>query len=90
MRRDEESVWMVIGGLGSMALGIAPIPLRALTSASNLAFVVLMLTSWAFVVWLVATAYYLGGTRAAFKGPALCSGQFGSCWALGLPRSRFP
>jgi hypothetical protein len=44
MRRDEESVWMVIGGLGSMALGIALIPLRALTSASNLAFVFLAFT----------------------------------------------
>ncbi len=45
MRREDESrVWMVAGALGSMALGIALIPFRALTSASNLAFVFLVLT----------------------------------------------
>jgi hypothetical protein len=44
----------------------------------NVVLVVLMLTFWALVVWLVgATAYYLGETRAVFKdwlrsrGPAL-------------------
>jgi hypothetical protein len=45
MRREEESrVWVVAGALGSMALGVALIPLRSLTSASNLAFVFLVLT----------------------------------------------
>jgi uncharacterized protein DUF4118 len=45
MRRDDESrVWMVAGALGSLALGIALIPLRSLTSASNLAFVFLVFT----------------------------------------------
>ncbi len=41
---DESRVWMVVGALGSMALGIALIPLRSLTSASNLAFVFLVFT----------------------------------------------
>ncbi len=45
MGRDDESrVWMVAGALGSIALGIALIPLRSLTSASNLAFVFLVVT----------------------------------------------
>lgn len=45
MRREEESrVWVVAGALGSMVLGIALIPLRSLTSASNLAFVFLVFT----------------------------------------------
>jgi hypothetical protein len=45
MRREDESrVWMVAGALGAMALGIALIPLRSLTSASNLAFVFLVFT----------------------------------------------
>lgn len=45
MRREDESrVWMVAGALGSMALGVVLIPLRAWTSASNLAFVFLVLT----------------------------------------------
>ena len=45
MRREEESrVWMVAGALGSLTLGIALIPLRSLTAASNLAFVFLVFT----------------------------------------------
>jgi K+-sensing histidine kinase KdpD len=45
MRQGDESlVWIVAGGLGSMALGVALIPLRTLTPASNLAFVFLALT----------------------------------------------
>ena len=45
MRREDESlVWMVAGALGSMALGVVLIPLRTLTSASNLAFVFLGFT----------------------------------------------
>ena len=56
MRREDESrVWMVAGALGSLALGIALIPLRSLTSASNLAFV--------FLVFTIIVAE-LGGRRA--------------------------
>jgi hypothetical protein len=43
-REDENRVWMVAGTLGSIALGIALIPLRSLTAASNLAFVFLVFT----------------------------------------------
>ena len=43
-REDEIRVWIVAGALGSMALGVALIPLRSLTSASNLAFVFLGFT----------------------------------------------
>jgi len=43
-RVDEIRVWIVTGAIGSMALGIALIPLRTLTSASNLAFVFLAFT----------------------------------------------
>src|SRR6266508_4015705 len=43
-REDESLVWMVAGALGSMALGVVLIPLRTLTSASNLAFVFLGFT----------------------------------------------
>ncbi len=41
---DEVRVWMVAGAAGSLALGIALIPLRTLTAASNLAFVFLAFT----------------------------------------------
>jgi len=41
---DETWVWVITGALGSMALGIALIPLRSVTSASNLAFVFLVFT----------------------------------------------
>src|SRR5262245_5142204 len=45
MRRNDESrMWMVTGALGSIVLGIVLIPLRSLTSASNLAFVFLAFT----------------------------------------------
>jgi uncharacterized protein DUF4118 len=45
MRQSEESlVWTVAGGFGSIALGIALIPLRTLTPASNLAFIFLAFT----------------------------------------------
>jgi two-component system, OmpR family, sensor histidine kinase KdpD len=57
MRREGESlVWLVAGGVGSMALGIALIPLRTLTAASNLAFV--------FLAFTVVVAE-LGGRTAA-------------------------
>lgn len=45
MRGDDEvRVWMVAGAAGSLVLGIALIPLRTLTAASNLAFVFLAFT----------------------------------------------
>ncbi len=62
-REDDLLVWMVAGCLGSMALGIALIPLRTLTSASNLAFV--------FLVFTIVVAE-LGG-RAAAMATALVS-----------------
>jgi hypothetical protein len=43
-RRDHELVWIGVGPLAAMALGVALIPFRPLTSASNLAFVFLVLT----------------------------------------------
>src|SRR5712691_12701510 len=57
MRREGGSlVWLVAGGVGSMALGIALIPLRTLTAASNLAFV--------FLAFTIVVAE-LGGRQAA-------------------------
>src|SRR5262245_46416340 len=41
---NRAAVWIVTGGVGAMALGIALIPLRAMTSAANLAFAFLALT----------------------------------------------
>ena len=43
-RQDSESLWLALGSLAAMALGVALIPLRTATSASNLAFVFLVLT----------------------------------------------
>jgi K+-sensing histidine kinase KdpD len=43
-RQDPESLWVAIGGLGAMTLGVALIPLRTVTTASNLAFAFLVLT----------------------------------------------
>lgn len=43
-RRDDTAVWTVTGALGALTLGIILIPLRAYTSASNLAFVFLAFT----------------------------------------------
>jgi hypothetical protein len=43
-REDPIEVWMAVAGLGAVALGVALIPLRAVTSASNLAFVFLAFT----------------------------------------------
>jgi len=43
-QEDEGLVWTVVGGLGAMILGVALIPLRTVTAASNLAFVFLALT----------------------------------------------
>ena len=36
---DDSRLWIVAGALGGLALGLMLIPLRSLTSASNLAFV---------------------------------------------------
>jgi hypothetical protein len=54
--KDDVRVWVVTAAAGSMALGIALIPLRALTSASNLAF--------AFLAFTIIVAE-LGGRPAA-------------------------
>jgi hypothetical protein len=44
-RQDpESSLWIALGGIGAIGLGIALIPLRSITSASNLAFAFLILT----------------------------------------------
>jgi K+-sensing histidine kinase KdpD len=43
-RKGDSRVWMLVGVFGSMALGIVLIPLRSVTSASNLAFVFLAFT----------------------------------------------
>ena len=44
-RQDPESgLWVAVGGIGAIALAVALIPLRSTTSASNLAFVFLILT----------------------------------------------
>jgi len=64
-KQDDELMWMVAGGVGSMILGVLLIPLRTLTPASNLAFVFLTFTI------LVAE---LGGRSAALV-TALVSGM---------------
>jgi K+-sensing histidine kinase KdpD len=56
-RTDDARVWIVAGALGSMLLGIALIPLRSLTAASNLAFV--------FLAFTIVVAEFGG------RGPAL-------------------
>ena len=43
-RHDSEFLWIAIGALGAMALGVALVPFRTLTPASNLAFGFLVLT----------------------------------------------
>ena len=53
---NESPVWIVIGALGGLALGFMLIPLRSLTSASNLAFV--------FMAFTIVVAE-LGGRSAA-------------------------
>jgi hypothetical protein len=44
VREDTDLVWIVTGALGAMALGVALIPFRTLTTASNFAFVFLVFT----------------------------------------------
>jgi len=58
-RVDDTRVWIVVGALGAMGLGIALIPLRTLTSASNLAFI--------FLAFTIAVAEFGG------RGPALAA-----------------
>jgi K+-sensing histidine kinase KdpD len=53
---DNTRIWIVAGSLGSMALGIALIPLRQFTSASNLAF--------AFLAFTIIVAEFGGRTAA--------------------------
>jgi len=55
-RADDARVWMVTGALGSMALAVLLIPLRAQVAASNLAFV--------FIAFTIIVAE-LGGRGAA-------------------------
>lgn len=43
-RNDRGAAWISLGGLGAMLLGVALIPLRGVTSASNLAFVFMAFT----------------------------------------------
>lgn len=60
---DDFLIWIVIGSLGAVLLGGALIPLRQVTSASNLAF--------AFIILTIIVAE-LGGRTAALV-TALCS-----------------
>jgi uncharacterized protein DUF4118 len=53
---DDAGIWIVIGSLGSILLGVALIPLRQLTSASNLGF--------AFLAFTIVIAEF-GGPAAA-------------------------
>ena len=64
-KQDDGQVWMVVGALGSISLAVLLIPLRALTSASNLAFV--------FLAFTIVVAE-LGGRSAALV-TALASGM---------------
>jgi len=65
-KQDENRLmWMVAGGLGSMILAVLLVPLRTLTSASNLAFV--------FLAFTIVVAE-LGGRSAALV-TALVSGM---------------
>ncbi|HYB69360.1 MAG TPA: DUF4118 domain-containing protein [Candidatus Bathyarchaeia archaeon] len=63
-RSDDVWVWTITGALGSMALGIAFIPLRTTVAAANLAFV--------FVAFTIIVAE-LGG-----RGPALVTAVVGA------------
>jgi len=59
---DRGRMWIPTGILGALALGVALIPLRALTSASNLAFV--------FVAFVIVVAEF-GGRTAALAAAAV-------------------
>lgn len=60
---DRGRVWIPTGIIGAIALGVALVPLRALTSASNLAFV--------FVAFVIVVAEF--GGRAAALAAAVVS-----------------
>lgn len=64
-KQEDGPVWIVAGGLGSMALALLLVPLRTLTPASNLAFV--------FLAFTIVIAE-LGGRSAALV-TALASGM---------------
>jgi len=64
-KQEDGQVWMVVGALGSISLAVLLIPLRALTPASNLAFV--------FLAFTIVVAE-LGGRSAALV-TALASGM---------------
>src|SRR5215831_20318186 len=42
--RNDNLIWMAVGGLGALLLAVVLVPLRTLTSASNLAFAFLAFT----------------------------------------------
>jgi hypothetical protein len=57
MRADDETLWYLgVGPLAAIALGVALVPLRELTTASNLTF--------AFLIWTIVVGE-LGGRSAA-------------------------
>lgn len=64
-KQDDGRMWMVAGGLGSIALAVLLIPLRGLTAPSNLAFL--------FLAFTIVVAE-LGGRSAALV-TALASGM---------------
>ena len=37
--RNDNLIWMAVGGFGALILGVVLVPLRTVTAASNLAFV---------------------------------------------------
>lgn len=55
-RDDPVELWIALGGCGAIALGVALIPLRPLTAASNLAFV--------FLTFTIVVAEFGGRTAA--------------------------
>src|SRR5215472_6621236 len=54
--RNDNLIWMAVGGLGALVLGVVLVPLRTLTPASNLAF--------AFLAFTIVIAE-IGGRSAA-------------------------
>jgi len=76
-RTDDIRAWVITGALGSMALGVALIPLRTIVSASNLAFV--------FLAFTIVVAE-LGGRTPALVLPL--SGHGPGCPLLTPPSSQ--
>ncbi len=58
---DRSRFWIPAGILGAIAIGVVLVPLRTLTSASNLAFV--------FIAYTVIVAEF-GGRTAALVRPS--------------------